>query len=124
MRRFSLDSVLVLLAVAASLMVAGCSADSTPTLLPTPDVDLERNIFSADLPISTTAYLYGFLEGEQIEVKLWAADGSRTFLGTTSANEGGLGSVDIRHDGLPGNYYSVAAVGDQGSKASTAFIVK
>ena len=124
MHRFRFNGVLALLVLAASMLAAGCRADATPTLLPTPDVDLERNNFSADLPISTTAYLYGFLEGEQIEVKLWAADGSRTFLSTTSANEGGLGSVDIRHDGLPEDYYSVVGVGDQGNKASAPLFVK
>ena len=55
--------MLALLVLAASLLVAACGADATPTLLPTPDVDLERNNFAADLPISTTAYLYDFLMG-------------------------------------------------------------
>ncbi len=101
-----------------------CGADATPTLLPTPDVDLERNNFAADLPISTTAYLYDFLMGESIDVSLVASNGTAASLGTAEANRGGLASIDFRHDGLSEGQYQIVALGDQGSKASTVFIVK
>ena len=124
MRPSSLNGVLVPLALAASLLVAACGADATPTLLPTTDVDLERNNFAADLPISTTAYLYDFLMGESIDVSLVASNGTAASLGTAEANRGGLASIDFRHDGLSEGQYQIVALGDQGSKTSTVFIVK
>ena len=92
--------------------------------LPLAGVELARNNFSADLPISTTAVLSGFLDGEQITVSLMAEDGSEVHVGTATAKEGGLASVDIRHDGLPPAMYAVFATGDHGSKAHTALFVK
>ena len=137
MRCFRLNSLLVLLALAAGLLAPACSADPTPTPLPTPipspsptsslhaDVHLERNFFSADLPVSTTVFLSGFLEGESVEVALKASDGSTSELGTVTAQgRDGLASVDVRHDGLAAGTYVIHAIGDGGSKASFALHVK
>ncbi len=137
MRGFSLYSPLALLALAASLLAAGCSQGPTPTPPPTPTplptatstpnyagVSLEREIFSADLPISTTAYLTRFLAGEEINVTLIAEDGSQALVGTAAADAAGLASVEIMHDGLSEGRYSILAIGERGGKASTTFLVK
>ena len=99
--------------------VPGVDGDSS-----TAGVMLVRNNFAADLPVSTTAALTGFEEGEQIAVELIAEDGSSTSLGSATANAGGMGSADVRHDGLAAGMYSIEAVGDGGGKASTALFVK
>lgn len=83
-----------------------------------------RNNFAADLPVSTTAVLTGFEPDESIDVTLMAGDGSSTSLGSATANAGGIGEVDVRHDGLAAGTYSVEAVGDGGGKASAALFVK
>lgn len=85
---------------------------------------LVRNTFSADLPVSTTAALTGFEPDESVAVTLMAGDGSSTSLGSATADAGGMGSVDVRHDGLAAGMYSIEAVGDGGGKASTALFVK
>ncbi len=94
------------------------------SIFDTPSVHLERSHFLPDLPISTTAVLSGFLEGEEIDLTLVASDGVLTSMGTATANAGGIASLDIRHDGLPAGTYAVIAVGDQGSKDATGFYVK
>ena len=99
--------------------VPGVDGDSS-----TAGVALVRNNFAADLPVSTTAALTGFEEGEQVAVELIAEDGSSTSLGSATANAGGMASVDVRHDGLAAGMYSIEAVGDGGGKASTALFVK
>jgi hypothetical protein len=83
-----------------------------------------RNTFSADLPVSTAAALTGFEPDESISVTLMAEDGSSTSLVSATANAGGMGSVDVRHDGLAAGMYSIEAVGDAGGKASAALFVK
>jgi hypothetical protein len=85
---------------------------------------LERNTFSADLPIATTVTLTGFLEGESVDVVLMASDGTSVALGTATADAGTMGSVDLRHDGLGAGTYAVLATGDGGGKASVALYVK
>ncbi len=99
--------------------VPGVDGDSS-----TAGVTLVRNTFSADLPVSTTAALTGFEPDESIAVTLMAGDGSSTSLGSATADAGGMGSVDVRHDGLAAGMYSIEAVGDGGGKASTALFVK
>lgn len=99
--------------------VPGVDGDSS-----TAGVELVRNNFAADLPVSTTAALTGFEEGEQVAVELLAGDGSSTSLGSATANAGGMASVDVRHDGLAAGMYSIEAVGDGGGKASAALFVK
>ncbi len=99
--------------------VPGVDGDSS-----TAGVELMRNNFSADLPVSTTAVLTGFEPGESIAVTLMAGDGSSTSLGTATANDGGIADVDVRHDGLAAGTYAVEAAGDGGGKASAAIFVK
>ena len=143
MPRFKFNG-LALLAVIFSLLVAGCSADATPTPLPTPtstpstpphgpgtecaptdtNVFLTGNNFTADLPIATTVALTGFQPGEMIEVLVIASDGSQIPSETTTANDGCMAAVDIRHDGLPKGMYLIGAEGDGGGKASAALYVK
>ena len=85
---------------------------------------MERNTFSADLPIATTVSLTGFLEGESVEVVLMASDGTSLVLGTATADAGTMGDVDLRHDGLAAGSYAILATGDGGGKASTRLYVK
>lgn len=106
MRRLTCNTSLLLLALAASLLVAGCRAEATPTPSPTPTplptptstpypdpdyshVSLVRNCFSADLPISMAAGLSGFQSDEEIEIVLVASDGEQAPLGTVTASFGG-----------------------------------
>lgn len=91
---------------------------------PALQIQLLHNNFNADLPISTTAVLGGFPQGEQIAVVLTAEDGSEALIGTATANEGGFASVDIRHDGLSAGHYGVVARTEGGARASTVFFVK
>lgn len=85
---------------------------------------LFRQNFSADLPIADMVYLSGFLAGESVDVSLVASDGTTASLGTATADDGGMGAVELRHAGLGQGQYSVVAVGDGGGKASASFIVK
>lgn len=99
--------------------VPGVDGDSS-----TAGVTLVRVNFAADLPIAEMVYLSGFGAGENVDVHLVAGDGSRSSLGMATANDGGMGSVDLRHDGLGEGMYSVEAIGDGGGKASAVFFVK
>ena len=85
---------------------------------------MERNTFSADLPIATTATLTGFVPGESVEVVLHASDGSTMALGTVTADDGTMGAVDVRHDGMAVGTYAILATGDGGGKDSAALYVK
>ncbi|MDE2836219.1 MAG: hypothetical protein OXL97_01740 [Chloroflexota bacterium] len=85
---------------------------------------LLRLNFSADTPIADMVLLSGFLAGESVEVKLMAGDGSSASLGAVTANDGGMGSVELTSSGLAEGHYSVVAVGDGGGKASASFTVK
>ncbi len=147
MRRFSLYSVLMLPTLAASLLATACIADTTPTPfltampLPTPTTQssthgdailvpnpaariyLVYNLFMPDQPISTTAELTRFLPDEEIDVTLTASDGSQAPLGTATADDSGMASVDIRHDVLAEGTYTVTAIGDSGSRASATLFV-
>ena len=147
MHCFSLTNMLLLLALSASLLVAGCGADAAPTPTPAPHptptpclcsshhcysedvdpctrVDLERNHFAVDLPISTTAVLAFFEPGELIEVTLTASDGSALVMGIATANEGWMAAVDIEHDGLPEGVYVIEAASETGGRATTPLFVK
>lgn len=98
--------------------VPGVDGDSS-----TAGVTLTRLNYSPDTAISDMVYLSGFLAGESVEVKLMASDSSAS-LGAVTANDGGMGAVELSHSGLPAGQYSVVAVGDGGGKASASFIVK
>lgn len=146
MRRFSLYRVLMLPALATSLLVNACIADAMPTPFPTPmplvtptpqsstrgevipmpdppKIYLVYNLFVPGQRINTAAELTRFLPGEKIDVTLKASDGSQAPLGTATADDGGMASVDIRHDGLSEGKYAVTATGDGGSEADAALLV-
>ena len=146
MRRFSLYRVLMLPTLATSLLVNACIADAMPTPFPTamppatptpqsstrgevipipdpPKIYLVYNLFVPGQRINTAAELTRFLPGEKIDVTLKAGDGSQAPLGTATADDGGMASVDIRHDGLSEGKYAVTATGDGGSEADAALLV-
>ncbi len=145
MYRFNFYGVLVLLAIAISLLVTGCRAEATPTRLPTPTplpaqtipginerdaecssevVILVRNTFSANLPISTEVALVCFQPGEEIEIVLIGSDRTQTPVGSATANRNGQASLEIRHDGLPPDTFSVLARTERGARAGTLLVVK
>ena len=140
MRRYRINSILVLPTLILSLLLAGCGEDGgggTPTpssrginghdhppSMYVESIDLFRDSFSADLPISTTAVLTGFEPGELIEVTLTASDGSALVIGIATANEGWMAAVDIEHDGLPEGVYVIEAASETGGRATTPLFVK
>ena len=146
MRRFSLYRVLMLPTLATSLLVNACIGGAMPTPFPTvmppatptpqsstrgdvipipdpPKIYLVYNLFVPGQRINTAAELTRFLPGEKIDVTLKASDGSQAPLGTATADDGGMASVDIRHDSLPEGKYAVTATGDGGSEADAALLV-
>ena len=99
-------------------------ATSLPYATPLPPkVYLVYNLFVPDQRISTNAELSHFLLGEEINVTLTASDGSQARLGTATADDNGMASVDIRHDRLPEGTYDVMAIGDGGGRADAALFV-
>ena len=75
-------------------------------------------------PLSTTVYGSGFANGERVVVTLWWSDGSKTSLGSTDADAGGLIAFLVgTTDDLSAGNYGIVAIGNSGSSSSAPLLV-
>ena len=75
-------------------------------------------------PLNATVYGSGFANGERVVITLTWSDGSKTSLGSTDADAGGVINFAVSTtDALTDGVYGVVAIGNAGSSASEAVLV-